>query len=139
MRRALALAVRGQGSVEPNPMVGAVVLDVAGQLAGEGYHATFGGPHAEVIALEIAGGKARDRTLFVTLEPCCHHGKTPPCTDAIIAAGVKRVVAAMADPFPKVAGGGVKLLRDAGIEVKVGVVEAEARELNAPYLKRLST
>jgi diaminohydroxyphosphoribosylaminopyrimidine deaminase/5-amino-6-(5-phosphoribosylamino)uracil reductase len=139
MRLALTVAVKGQGSVEPNPMVGAVVLDAAGQRVGEGYHAKFGGPHAEVVALAAAGEKARGGTLYVTLEPCCHFGKTPPCTDAIKAAGVRRVVAAMADPFPQVAGGGVKVLRDAGIDVTVGVAEAEARELNAPYLKRLST
>jgi diaminohydroxyphosphoribosylaminopyrimidine deaminase/5-amino-6-(5-phosphoribosylamino)uracil reductase len=139
MRRALALAVKGQGIVEPNPMVGAVVLDAAGQRVGEGYHAKFGGPHAEVVALAAAGEKARGGTVYVTLEPCCHFGKTPPCTAAIKAAGVHRVVAAMADPFPQVAGGGVKVLRDAGIDVLVGVAEAEARELNAPYLKRLST
>jgi diaminohydroxyphosphoribosylaminopyrimidine deaminase/5-amino-6-(5-phosphoribosylamino)uracil reductase len=139
MRRALALAVRGQGSVEPNPMVGAVVLDAAGRLVGEGYHAKFGGPHAEVVALATVGEKARGGTLYVSLEPCCHFGKTPPCTDAIKAAGIRRVVAAMADPFPQVAGGGVKVLRDAGIDVTVGVLEAEARDLNAPYLKRLAT
>src|SRR5437763_612136 len=103
MRRALALAAAGRGFVEPNPMVGAVVLDAAGELAGEGHHARFGGPHAEVVALAAAGGKARGGTLYVTLEPCCHHGKTPPCTAAVLAAGVRRVVAAMADPFPKVA------------------------------------
>jgi diaminohydroxyphosphoribosylaminopyrimidine deaminase/5-amino-6-(5-phosphoribosylamino)uracil reductase len=139
IRRALALAVKGQGSVEPNPMVGAVVLDAVGQLVGEGYHAKFGGPHAEVVALAAAGEKARGGTLYVSLEPCCHFGKTPPCTDAIKAAGVRRVIAAMADPFPQVAGGGVKVLWDAGIDVTVGVAEAEARELNAPYLKRLAT
>jgi diaminohydroxyphosphoribosylaminopyrimidine deaminase/5-amino-6-(5-phosphoribosylamino)uracil reductase len=139
MRRALALAVRGQGSVEPNPMVGAVVLDAAGQLVEEGCHVKFGGPHAEVVALAAAGEKARGGTLYVTLEPCCHFGKTPPCTDAIKAAAIRRVVAAMADPFPQVAGGGVKVLRDAGIDLTVGVAAAEARELNAPYLKRLAT
>src|ERR1700704_3979319 len=139
MRHALALAARGRGFVEPNPCVGAVVLDSAGNLVGEGWHQKFGGPHAEVFALEAAGERARGGTLVVTLEPCCHWGKTPPCTDAVICSGVRRVVAAMADPFPKVAGGGVKILRDAGLEVIVGLCEPEARRLNAPYLKLLRT
>jgi diaminohydroxyphosphoribosylaminopyrimidine deaminase/5-amino-6-(5-phosphoribosylamino)uracil reductase len=139
MRHALARAAAGRGYVEPNPMVGAVVLDAAGQLVGDGYHQTFGGPHAEVFALAAAGDRARGGTLVVTLEPCCHHGKTPPCTDAVLKAGVARVVVAMADPFPKVAGGGVARLRAAGVAVDVGLCEAEARELNAPYLKLLRT
>jgi diaminohydroxyphosphoribosylaminopyrimidine deaminase/5-amino-6-(5-phosphoribosylamino)uracil reductase len=139
MRHALALAKRGRGFVEPNPMVGAVVLDAKGELAGEGWHQKFGGPHAEVFALAAAREKARGGTLVVTLEPCCHHGKTPPCTDAILKAGVTRVVAAMADPFPKVAGGGLKILRNAGLEVHVGICEGEAKRLNAPYLKLLRT
>ncbi len=139
MSRALELAARGQGSVEPNPMVGAVVLDAEGQLVGEGWHQKFGGPHAEVHALEMAGERARGGTLYATLEPCCHVGKTPPCTDAVVKAGVRRVVVAMADPFPKVAGGGLAILREAGIEVEVGVSEAAARRLNAPYLKLLRT
>lgn len=139
MRHALALAERGRGFVEPNPMVGAVVLDAAGQLAGEGWHQKFGGPHAEVFALAAAGERARGGTLIVTLEPCCHHGKTPPCTDAVLRAGVARVVAAMADPFPKVAGGGLTILRDAGLDVSVGLCEADAVALNAPYLKLLRT
>jgi diaminohydroxyphosphoribosylaminopyrimidine deaminase/5-amino-6-(5-phosphoribosylamino)uracil reductase len=139
IRRALTLAEQGLGFVEPNPMVGAVVLDATGQLVGEGFHARFGEPHAEVVALAVAGEKAREGTLFVSLEPCCHHGKTPPCTDAVIAAGIRRAVVAINDPFPKVAGGGVKALREAGIEVAVGLCEAEARSLNAPFLKRLAT
>ncbi|MDY3556001.1 bifunctional diaminohydroxyphosphoribosylaminopyrimidine deaminase/5-amino-6-(5-phosphoribosylamino)uracil reductase RibD [Gemmata sp. JC717] len=139
MRHALTLAARGRGAVEPNPMVGAVVLDPAGKLIGEGWHQKFGGPHAEVFALQAAGARARGGTLFVTLEPCCHHGKTPPCTDAVLRAGVARVVAAMADPFPRVAGGGLALLRAAGVDVQVGLCEADARALNAPYLKLLST
>src|SRR5689334_17209566 len=98
MRHALALASRGRGGVEPNPMVGAVVLDSAGNLVGEGWHQKFGGPHAEVFALDAAVEQARDGTLFVTLEPCCHWGKTPPCTDAVLRSGVRRVVVAMADP-----------------------------------------
>lgn len=139
MRHALALAAQGRGAVEPNPMVGAVVLDAVGQLAGEGWHQRFGGPHAEVFALRAAGERARGGTLIVTLEPCCHHGKTPPCTDAVLAAGVARVVVAMADPFPRVAGGGLNILRGAGVVVEVGVCEADALALNAPYLKLLRT
>ncbi len=138
MRRALAEAARGLGAVEPNPMVGAVVVR-DGQIVGVGHHARFGGPHAEVIALEAAGESARGATVFVTLEPCCHHGKTPPCTDALIEAGVARVVAATADPFTSVAGGGFARLDEAGIAVEVGLLAEEARHLNAPYLKRLTT
>jgi diaminohydroxyphosphoribosylaminopyrimidine deaminase/5-amino-6-(5-phosphoribosylamino)uracil reductase len=133
MRLALNLAERGRGWVEPNPLVGAVVVRDL-EKVGEGWHQKFGEAHAEVNALAQAGAKARGATLYVTLEPCCHHGKTPPCTEAIIAAGIKRVVAAMGDPFPQVAGGGLAKLRAAGIEVEVGVLEAEARRLNAPYL-----
>ncbi|MDB5306119.1 MAG: ribD [Gemmataceae bacterium] len=139
MCHALALAARGRGAAEPNPMVGAVVLDAAGNPVGEGWHERFGEAHAEVNAFARAGERARGGTLVVTLEPCCHWGKTPPCTDAVIRSGVRRVVAAMADPFPRVAGGGVQILRDAGIEVHVGLCEGEARRLNAPYLKLLGT
>jgi len=110
MKRVIGLAAAGRGFVEPNPMVGAIVLDGMGQLVGEGYHAKFGGPHGEVVALAMAGEKARGGTLYVTLEPCCHHGKTPPCTDAIIKAGIARVVAGCPDPNPNVPGGGVALL-----------------------------
>lgn len=134
MRRALALAADGQGFVEPNPMVGCVIVR-GDEIVGEGYHESFGGPHAEVHALDDARGKTAGSTLYVTLEPCCHHGKTPPCTKTVIAAGIKRVVAAMRDPFPKVAGGGFAELEAAGIEVTHGVLQAEAEELNAPYLK----
>jgi diaminohydroxyphosphoribosylaminopyrimidine deaminase / 5-amino-6-(5-phosphoribosylamino)uracil reductase len=139
MRHALALAERGRGFVEPNPMVGAVVLDAAGRTVGEGWHQKYGEAHAEVFALAQAGDRARGGTLIVTLEPCCHHGKTPPCTNAVLAAGIARVVAATADPFPKVAGGGLAILRAAGVQVECGACEAEARELNAPYLKLLRT
>jgi diaminohydroxyphosphoribosylaminopyrimidine deaminase/5-amino-6-(5-phosphoribosylamino)uracil reductase len=138
MKRALDLAARGRGAVEPNPMVGAVVVQ-GDALVAEGWHQRYGGPHAEVHALAAAGEAARGATLYVTLEPCCHHGKTPPCTDAMIAAGVGRVVAAMADPFPQVAGRGAELLRRAGVAVEVGLCAAEARRLNAPYLKLLET
>src|SRR6516164_11329019 len=106
MARALEVAERGRGYVEPNPLVGAIIVR-DGQLVGEGWHRRFGEAHAEVHALAAAGGAARGATLYVTLEPCCHTGKTPPCTDAILAAGVARVVAPMAAPFPRVAGGGL--------------------------------
>lgn len=132
MRRALLLARRGWGRTAPNPMVGAVVVR-DGVVVGEGWHAEFGGPHAEVMALAKAGERARGAELFVTLEPCNHHGKTPPCVEAIIAAGVRRVVIAVADPNP-VAGGGIAALRAAGIAVTEQVATDEAAELNAPFL-----
>jgi diaminohydroxyphosphoribosylaminopyrimidine deaminase/5-amino-6-(5-phosphoribosylamino)uracil reductase len=134
MRRALDLARRAEGAVEPNPMVGAVVVQ-DGIVVGEGWHQRFGGPHAEVNALVSAGSRAAGGTLYVTLEPCCHFGKTPPCTERVLESGVKRVVCGMSDPFPKVAGGGIELLRQSGVHVDVGCLEAEARILNAPYLK----
>lgn len=137
MAQALALAEQGRGQVEPNPLVGAVVVR-DGQLLGAGWHQRYGGPHAEVNAL-AAVADPRGATLYVTLEPCCHQGKTPPCTDAILRAGIPRVVAAMLDPFPEVSGKGIALLRAAGVAVTVGVGEAEAQRLNAPYLKRLRT
>lgn len=136
MRRALELARRGEGYVEPNPMVGAVLVR-GDRVVGEGWHERFGGPHAEVVALQQAGELAQGATLYVTLEPCCHWGKTPPCTEAILRAGVRRVVAAMTDPFPAVSGRGLEILRQAGVQVEVGLLESEARELNAPYLKRI--
>jgi len=131
MRRALALAERGWGQTAPNPMVGAVVVQ-DGEVVGEGWHAHYGGAHAEVEALHAAGERSRGATLYVTLEPCDHHGKTPPCTEAILAAGVRRVVAACEDPSP-VAQGGARRLREAGVEVVVGVEEGPARELNAAF------
>src|SRR6516225_1341970 len=118
MGRALELAERGGGYVEPNPLVGAVVVR-EGRIVGEGWHERYGEAHAEVNALAAAGSAAQGATLYVTLEPCCHHGKTPPCTDAILKAGIRRVVAAMHDPFPQVAGQGAALLRAAGMEVEV--------------------
>jgi len=140
MRRAVELARRGEGRVEPNPMVGAVVIAAgadraaaAERIVGEGWHAEHGGPHAEVTALAQAGAAARGATLVVTLEPCCHHGKTPPCTDAVIAAGVARVVVGCQDPYPAVAGAGIAALRRAGIAVDVGVGAVEARRLVAPF------
>ncbi|MDG3002910.1 bifunctional diaminohydroxyphosphoribosylaminopyrimidine deaminase/5-amino-6-(5-phosphoribosylamino)uracil reductase RibD [Paludisphaera sp. Pla2] len=138
MRKALDEAAKGRGRVEPNPMVGAVVVQ-EDRLIAVGHHQRFGGPHAEVLALEAAGDQARGATLYVTLEPCCHFGKTPPCTEAILRAGVARVVAAHRDPFPKVAGGGLARLREAGVEVAAGVGAAAAVDLNAPYLKRVLT
>lgn len=132
MARALALARQGWGQVSPNPMVGAVVVN-EGVVAGEGAHRRFGGPHAEVEALAAAGKRARRSALYATLEPCTHHGKTPPCVDAIIGAGVERVIVAVRDPNPE-AGGGVERLRSAGIRVDVGPGSGEAAELNAPFL-----
>jgi len=137
MRRALNLAALGEGRTSPNPLVGALVLDGAGQLLGEGFHARAGDPHAEVGALAQAGARARGGTLIVTLEPCCHHGRTPPCTEAVIAAGISRVVVAMADPDPRVAGGGLARLRAAGLEVIEGVAEAEALRLNRAFVHRV--
>jgi diaminohydroxyphosphoribosylaminopyrimidine deaminase / 5-amino-6-(5-phosphoribosylamino)uracil reductase len=137
MARALELAVLGQGHVEPNPMVGCVI--VAGeQIVGEGWHRRYGGPHAEREALAQAGAAAAGATMYVTLEPCCHHGKTPPCTDAILQAGIRRVVVAHRDPFPQVDGGGIGLLQAAGLDVEVGADGGESRWLNAPYLKLVS-
>jgi diaminohydroxyphosphoribosylaminopyrimidine deaminase/5-amino-6-(5-phosphoribosylamino)uracil reductase len=133
MRRAVELARRGEGRVEPNPMVGAVVASPTGDVIAEGWHEHFGGPHAEAVALARAGFAARGATLYVTLEPCCHHGKTPPCTTAILAAGIARVVVAAGDPFPAVAGGGLATLEAAGIPVEVGLLETEARRLTAPF------
>jgi diaminohydroxyphosphoribosylaminopyrimidine deaminase/5-amino-6-(5-phosphoribosylamino)uracil reductase len=137
MRRALELAAMGRGWVEPNPMVGAVVV-AGGQIVGEGFHRRFGGPHAEVHALDCAGDRAQNGTLYVTLEPCCHHGKTPPCTDRILASKVRRVVVAMGDPFGEVSGRGIAQLRQAGVEVDVGCLETQARALNSAYLKLIT-
>ncbi len=131
MRRALALAERGAGQVAPNPKVGAVLVR-GGVLVGEGWHSRFGASHAEVMALHAAGDLARGATAYVSLEPCAHHGKTPPCADALVAAGVARVVCAARDPNP-VAAGGVERLRAAGVAVTVGVLEAEAVAANAPF------
>jgi diaminohydroxyphosphoribosylaminopyrimidine deaminase/5-amino-6-(5-phosphoribosylamino)uracil reductase len=138
MGRALELAARGEGFVEPNPMVGCVIVR-DGTVIGEGWHQRFGGPHAEVEALRSAGVQTTGATAYVTLEPCCHHGKTPPCTDALIAAGIARVVCAQRDPFEKVSGRGVAALQAARIQVDVGLIESEARRINAPYLKLVST
>src|ERR671925_2138657 len=137
MRRALVLARRGWGRTAPNPMVGAVVVR-DDEIVGEGWHALYGGPHAEVVALNAAGERARGSTLYVTLEPCAHTGKTPPCTDAIIRAAVARVVCAARDPHP-IAAGGARQLEAAGIEVSVGIEESEACELNAHFFHALTS
>ncbi len=166
MRRALKLAAQGQGLVEPNPMVGCVIAresvaplvdgraatnvddfdsvdglseeTATSQIVGEGWHRKYGEAHAEINALNEAGELARGATMYVTLEPCSHFGKTPPCVDAIIQAGIKRVVVAMRDPFPQVDGSGIAKLEAAGVQVDVGVCESRAKELNAPYLTRLT-
>lgn len=136
MARALELARNGLYSTHPNPRVGCVIVQGA-QIVGEGWHARAGEPHAEVYALRQAGAKARGATAYVTLEPCSHHGRTPPCADALIHAGVARVVVAMQDPNPQVAGSGLARLQAAGISVQCGVLEAEARVLNAGFIKRM--
>ncbi|QDS87656.1 Riboflavin biosynthesis protein RibD [Rosistilla ulvae] len=138
MRHALALAAQGKGLVEPNPMVGCVIVRDGKPLA-EGFHQRFGGPHAERQALAAlpADCDPAGATWYVTLEPCCHTGKTPPCSDAVIAARPKRVVIAAVDPFSEVAGRGIDQIRGAGIDVEVGVCEAEANRLNAPFIKRV--
>jgi diaminohydroxyphosphoribosylaminopyrimidine deaminase/5-amino-6-(5-phosphoribosylamino)uracil reductase len=138
MTRALELAAQGRGGAEPNPLVGCVIAHGA-EVIGEGYHRRYGGPHAEVEALQMAGERARGATLYVTLEPCCHWGKTPPCSQAVIKSGVARVVVAMSDPFPQVAGGGLTELKNAGVDVSVGLFDEAARQLNRPYLKLLAT
>ena len=138
MRRALRLAERGRGKVSPNPLVGAVVVR-RGRVVGEGAHLELGGPHAEVRAFANAGDRARDATLFVTLEPCAHQGRTPPCTEAVLQAGVRRLVCAMEDPDQRVQGQGLTRLRDAGLEVEVGLLGAQAQRQNAAYLKHRRT
>jgi diaminohydroxyphosphoribosylaminopyrimidine deaminase/5-amino-6-(5-phosphoribosylamino)uracil reductase len=138
MRLALDLARCGRGRTSPNPMVGAVVVK-EGRIVGQGYHERAGGPHAEVVALREAGEAARGATLYVSLEPCCHTGRTGPCTEAILEAGVARVVAAMKDPNPLVAGRGLERLRQAGLEVTVGVLEREAARLNEVFCKYITT
>ena len=133
MSHALELATRGQGRVEPNPMVGCVLVR-DGRVVGEGWHRKFGAPHAEAMALRAAGARARGATAYVTLEPCAHFGKTPPCADALIRAGIARCVVAMRDCNPIVRGRGIRRLRAAGIEVSVGLRAAEARVINAPFI-----
>lgn len=137
MRRALRLAAKAAGRTAPNPMVGAVVVR-DGEVVGEGAHRRAGEPHAERIALDRAGERARGATLYTTLEPCAHQGRTPPCTDTVIASGVSRVVAAMRDPDPRTDGKGARALKAAGIEYESGVLEAEARRLNEGFISRVT-
>ena len=138
MEMALQLAARGRGNTSPNPLVGAVLVK-GGQVVGSGYHQAAGAPHAEVVALQEAGPEAAGCTLYVNLEPCCHHGRTPPCVEAILKAGVQKVVVAMTDPNPQVNGKGVKFLQDRGIEVKTGVLAGEARQLNEVFIKYVTS
>lgn len=137
MARALQLAAQGLNTTTPNPRVGCVLVKDE-MLVGEGWHVRAGEPHAEVHALRAAGKKARGATAYVTLEPCSHHGRTPPCADALVEAGVARVVCAMQDPNPQVAGQGIARLREAGIEVECGLMEAAARELNVGFVSRMT-
>ncbi|MGI6547405.1 MAG: bifunctional diaminohydroxyphosphoribosylaminopyrimidine deaminase/5-amino-6-(5-phosphoribosylamino)uracil reductase RibD [Bacillota bacterium] len=139
MQQAILLAERARGRTSPNPLVGAVVVSQQGQVIGRGYHARAGGPHAEVVALRQAGELARGATLFVTLEPCCHYGRTPPCTEAIIAAGIRRVVIAALDPNPNMAGKGVQILRENGIKVETGLLELPAKQQNEVFRKYITT
>ena len=136
MRRALELAERGLYSTQPNPRVGAV-LARDDEIVGEGWHERAGEPHAEPIAIRAAGDRARGATAYVTLEPCCHHGRTPPCVDVLLAAGVRRVVYAVDDPNPRVNGGGAKRLREAGVTVESGLLAADSEALNAGFLMRM--
>lgn len=138
MRRALTLARKGVGKTAPNPAVGCVIVR-DGRVVGEGWHTKAGTPHAEIHALAQAGRLAQGADLYVTLEPCNHHGKTPPCTEAILQAGIKRVVAGMVDPNPIVSGTGIERLRSAGVQVEVGLLEPECRELNKGFIKYVTT
>jgi diaminohydroxyphosphoribosylaminopyrimidine deaminase/5-amino-6-(5-phosphoribosylamino)uracil reductase len=138
IHRAIKLARRGIGYVNPNPMVGSVIVK-DGEIVGQGYHSCFGKEHAEIIALRNAGEKARDATLYVNLEPCCHYGKTPPCTDAIIKAGIKRVVIGIVDPNPLVNQKGIEILKQHQIEVTTGVEESACKELNRVFIKYITT
>lgn len=136
MARAMVLAARGLNGTPPNPRVGCVIVQGTA-VVGEGWHRQAGGPHAEVYALQAAGAKARGATAYVTLEPCCHQGRTPPCTEALLKAGIRRVVYAARDPNPQVNGGGGQALRAAGIEVSSGLLAAESERLNAGFFMRM--
>lgn len=138
MKLALRLAAKGAGWVSPNPMVGAVVVQ-DGQIVGRGYHRAYGLPHAEVEALKRAGAAARGADLFVSLEPCNHQGQTPPCTQAVLNAGIRRVVIATRDPNPRVNGGGAEFLQKQGLQVEIGLLAAAARRLNAAWFKWVAT
>jgi diaminohydroxyphosphoribosylaminopyrimidine deaminase/5-amino-6-(5-phosphoribosylamino)uracil reductase len=137
MSEALRRARQGCYTTQPNPRVGCVIVK-DGVIVGEGFHARAGGPHAEVVALKQAGFRAFGGTAYVTLEPCAHHGRTPPCANELVIAGLKRVVVATLDANPQVAGKGIKILQAAGIEVEVGVLEHEARILNEGFLRRIA-
>lgn len=138
MKMALKLAERARGETSPNPLVGAVIVK-DGIIAGKGYHKKAGEKHAEIIALEKAGNKAKGGTLYINLEPCCHKGKTPPCTEKIIASGIKKVICSMKDPNPLVFGKGIKKLKEAGIDVLTGLLEKEAIKLNEVFIKYITT
>ncbi len=138
MKRALTLAKKGLGKTTPNPVVGCVIVK-NGKIVGEGWHKKAGGPHAEIHALEKAGAEAHGADVYVTLEPCNHTGKTPPCSEALIRAGVKRVVAGMRDPNPQVNGGGLASLEQAGIRTSCGILESDCRSLNLPFIKHITT
>ena len=136
MRRALELAATATGKTFPNPVVGCVIVDDDGVTVGEGYHPKAGEPHAEVFALRAAGDAARGATAYVTLEPCDHFGRTPPCSRALVDAGVRRVVVGFVDPDPRVSGGGIRTLLSAGLEVAVGCEEEACRAINADFIAR---
>lgn len=138
MKRALTLARKGIGKTSPNPAVGCVIVK-DGRIIGEGWHKKAGGPHAEVHALSMAGSMAADADVYVTLEPCCHTGKTPPCSEALIKAGVGRVIAGMKDPNPKVSGGGLEALANAGIRTYCGLLEEECRSINLAFIKHVTS
>jgi len=138
MRLTINLAKKGLGKTSPNPLVGAVVVK-NDQIIGKGYHKRFGQPHAEVNALRACKDRAKNATLYVNLEPCCHYGKTPPCTEAIIKSGIRKVVCAMLDPNPQVNGKGIRTLREAGVKVELGILEGEAKKINEVYLKFITT
>ncbi len=137
MRRSIQLALLAEGRTSPNPLVGSVVLDSSGRLVGEGYHTGAGNPHAEIEAIAQAGKKSVNGTIVVTLEPCCHQGLTPPCTEAILKAGLKRVVVGMVDPDPRVSGNGISRLKDSGLEVIEGVLSQECESINREFSFRV--
>ena len=137
MRRAIQLALLAEGRTSPNPLVGAIVLDSSGKLVGEGFHSGAGNPHAEIEALAQAGEKSVDGTIVVTLEPCCHQGLTPPCTEALIKAGLKKVVIGMVDPDPRVSGNGISRLKDCGLEVIHGILQEECESMNREFSFRV--
>jgi diaminohydroxyphosphoribosylaminopyrimidine deaminase/5-amino-6-(5-phosphoribosylamino)uracil reductase len=139
MTRAITLAKRGQYTTRPNPNVGCVIVDSNNQVVGEGWHERAGEGHAEVHALAQAGGRAKNATAYVTLEPCSHFGRTPPCANALIEAGIQRVICAMVDPNPKVAGNGITRLRDAGVDVQSGLLESDAKAINLGFIQRMTS